>query len=324
MAGLHSAIVTGPSGEEIHCDEYGRVKVHFLWDRAGKTDDTSSCWVRVAQTHAGKWGGSWNLPRVGDEVLVGFVDSDPDRPVIIGSLYNAEQKPIYTLPTNKTQSGFKTKSSKAGAADNFNELRFEDKKGSEEINIQAEKDMTLLIKNNLTETVKKDRIETVEGNHTETIKLDRTETVEGKHTETIKLDRTETVDGKHTETIKLDRTQTITQGNESLTVKTGKMTTLVETGSQTTTVKTGNITHEASLGNISIKAGAGKIAIEAMQSITLTCGSSKIELSPTGVTISGMDISVKATMNITTEGALMATHKGGATLTIKGGIVMIN
>jgi len=340
MAGLHSAIVTGPSGEEIHCDEYGRVKVHFLWDRAGKTDDTSSCWVRVAQTHAGKWGGSWNLPRVGDEVLVGFVDSDPDRPVIIGSLYNAEQKPIYTLPANKTQSGFKTKSSKAGAADNFNELRFEDKKGSEEINIQAEKDMTLLIKNNLTETVKKDRLETVEGNHTETIKgnrtetvegkhtetikLDRTETVQGKHTETIKLDRTETVDGKHTETIKLDRTQTITQGNETLTVKTGKMTTLVETGSQTTTVKTGSITHEASLGNISIKAGAGKIALEALQSITLTCGTSKIELTPTGVKITGLDISVKATMNITTEGSLMATHKGGAMLTIKGGIVMIN
>ncbi|NDG49382.1 MAG: type VI secretion system tip protein VgrG, partial [Rhodospirillales bacterium] len=292
MAGLHSAIVTGPSGEEIHCDEYGRVKVHFLWDRAGKTDDTSSCWVRVAQTHAGKWGGSWNLPRVGDEVLVGFVDSDPDRPVIIGSLYNAEQKPIYTLPANKTQSGFKTKSSKAGAADNFNELRFEDKKGSEEINIQAEKDMTLLIKNNLTETVKKDR--------------------------------TELVEGKHTETIKLDRTQTITQGNETLTVKTGKMTTLVETGSQTTTVKTGSITHEASLGNISIKAGAGKIALEALQSITLTCGTSKIELTPTGVTITGLDISVKATMNITTEGSLMATHKGGAMLTIKGGIVMIN
>jgi len=322
MAGLHSAIVTGPSGEEIHCDEYGRVKVHFLWDRAGKTDDTSSCWVRVAQAHAGKWGGSWNLPRVGDEVLVGFVDSDPDRPVIIGSLYNAEQKPIYTLPANKTQSGFKTKSSKAGGADNFNELRFEDKKGSEEINIQAEKDMTILIKNNLTETVKKDRTETVEGNHTETIKLDRTETVEGKHTETTKLDRTETVEGKHTETITLDRTVTV-DGKHTETIKLDRTQTITQ-GNETLTVKTGSITHEASLGNISIKAGAGKIDIEAMQSITLTCGSSKIELTPMGVTISGMDISVKATMNITTEGSLMATHKGGATLTIKGGIVMIN
>ena len=142
MLGVHSAIVTGPAGEEIHCDEYGRVKVHFLWDRAGKRDDTSSCWVRVAQGFAGKWGGSWQLPRIGDEVLVAFVDGDPDRPIILGSVYNAEQKPIYTLPANKTQSGFKTKSSKGGGAANFNELRFEDKKGSEEINIQAEKDIT--------------------------------------------------------------------------------------------------------------------------------------------------------------------------------------
>ncbi|MEI6160826.1 MAG: type VI secretion system tip protein TssI/VgrG, partial [Roseococcus sp.] len=121
MLGVHSAIVTGPNGEEIHCDEYGRVKVHFLWDRAGKTDDTSSCWVRVAQSFSGKWGGSWTLPRVGDEVLIAFVDGDPDRPVAIGSVYNAEQKPIYALPANKTQSGIKTKSSKGGGASNFNE-----------------------------------------------------------------------------------------------------------------------------------------------------------------------------------------------------------
>lgn len=274
MAGLHSAIVTGPSGEEIHCDEYGRVRVHFLWDRAGKRDDTSSCWVRVAQSHAGKWGGSWNLPRVGDEVLVAFVDGDPDRPIILGSVYNAEQKPIYTLPANKTQSGFKTKSSKGGGASNFNELRFEDKKGSEEINIQAEKDITLLIKNDRTETVKNNR--------------------------------TETVDGKHTETVKLDRTATITQGNESLTVKMGDMATLVK------------------LGNISTKASLGKIEIEAMQSITLTCGQSKIEMTPMGITLTGMTIDVKAQMMLNTKGGLMAKHEAGAMMIIKGGIVMIN
>jgi type VI secretion system secreted protein VgrG len=291
MAGLHSAIVTGPSGEEIHCDEYGRVKVHFLWDRAGKTDDTSSCWVRVAQSHAGKWGGSWHLPRIGDEVLVGFVDADPDRPIIIGSLYNAEQKPIYTLPGNKTQSGFKTRSSKGGGATNFNELRFEDKKGSEEIHIQAERDMTLLIKHDRTETVKNDR--------------------------------TETVDGKHTETIKLDRSLTITQGNQSLVVKTGNMDTKVEMGNQSTLVKMGNIAHEASLGNISVKAGVGKIEMTALQSITLTCGMSKIEMTPTGISLSSLQIDVKATLALNTD-AVFATHKAGGIMTIKGGIVMIN
>ena len=273
MQGVHSAIVTGPSGEEIHCDEYGRVKVHFLWDRAGKTDDTSSCWVRVAQSFSGKWGGSWTLPRVGDEVLVAFVDGDPDRPVAIGSVYNAEQKPIYALPANKTQSGIKTKSSKGGGAANFNELRFEDKKGSEEINIQAEKDMTLLIKNDRTETVKNNR--------------------------------TEIVDGKHTETTKLDRTATVTQGNESLTVKMGNMDTLVK------------------MGNITTKASMGKIEIEAMQSITLKVGMSKIHMTPTSISIESLTIDVKASLALNTQG-LLATHKADAIMTVKGALVLIN
>ena len=273
MLGVHSASVTGPSGEEIHCDEYGRVKVHFLWDRAGKRDDTSSCWVRVAQSHAGKWGGAWNLPRIGDEVLVAFVDGDPDRPIILGSVYNAEQKPIYALPANKTQSGFKTRSSKGGGASNFNELRFEDKKGQEEINIQAEKDITLLVKND--------------------------------RTETIKRHRTEVVDGKHTETVKLDRTATITQGNEALTVKMGKMDTLVQ------------------MGNITTKASMGKIEIEAMQSITLTCGQSKIHMTPMSISIESMQIDVKASLALNTSGVIV-NHKATAMMMIKGGIVMIN
>ncbi|WP_424813018.1 type VI secretion system Vgr family protein [Roseococcus sp. YIM B11640] len=273
MNGVHSAIVTGPNGEEIHCDEYGRVKVHFLWDRAGKRDDTSSCWVRVGQSFSGKWGGSWTLPRVGDEVLVAFVDGDPDRPVIIGSVYNSEQKPIYQLPANKTQSGIKTRSSKGGGASNFNELRFEDKKGSEEIHIQAEKDMTLLIKNDRTETVRNNR--------------------------------TETVDGKHTETVKLDRTATVSQGNEKLTVEMGNMDTLVK------------------LGNITEKASLGKIEIEAMQSITLTVGTSKLHITPVGISLEAMQIDVKAQLALNTEG-LMSTHKGNAMMVVKGGLVMIN
>ncbi|WP_314073846.1 type VI secretion system Vgr family protein [Roseococcus pinisoli] len=273
MLGVHSAVVTGPSGEEIHCDEYGRIKVHFLWDRAGKRDDTSSCWVRVAQSFAGKWGGSWTLPRVGDEVLVAFENGDPDRPIAIGSVYNAEQKPIYSLPANKTQSGFKTRSSKGGGAANFNELRFEDKKGSEEINIQAEKDMTLLIKND--------------------------------RTETIKRHRTETVDGKHTETTKLDRTATVTQGNDKLTIDMGNLDRLVK------------------MGNITEKASMGTIKYEAMQSITLTCGQSKIHMTPMSISIESLQIDVKASLALNTQG-LMATHKADAMLTLKGGLVMIN
>lgn len=280
MAGIHNALVTGPSGEEIHCDEYGRVKLHFLWDRAGPKDDSSSCWVRVAQGVAGRWGGSWMLPRVGDEVLVAFLNGDPDRPVVIGSVFNADQKPIYALPANKTQSGIKTRSSKGGGSFNFNELRFEDKQGSEEISVQAEKDMTLLIKND----------------RTETIKGTRTETIEKNQTATIKGNRTETLDGKHTETVKLDRSTTVSQGNDSLVV---------------------------SMGNISAKASAGKIEMEAMQSITLVCGQSKIEITPASITIQSVTVNVTGTAMLSTKGP-MAQHSADGMMTIKGGVVMIN
>jgi type VI secretion system secreted protein VgrG len=264
MPGVHSAIVTGPSGEEIHCDEYGRVKVHFHWDRGGKRDDSSTCWIRVAQGFAGRWGGSWMLPRVGDEVLVAFVDGDVDRPVVIGSVYNAEQKPIYALPANKTQSGIKTRSSKGGGASNFNELRFEDKKGAEEINVQAEKDVQILVKNDRTERIKHNRTEFVENDHTERVTNNRSATIE--------------------------------RGNE---------TRLVEKG------------------NISEKASMGKIEVEAMQSITLKCGSSKITMTPAEITVESVQIKIKGQAMLQSE-APMAEHKGTGMMTIKGGIVLIN
>jgi type VI secretion system secreted protein VgrG len=280
---VQTAIVTGPPGEDIHTDEFGRVKLRFLWDRLAKNDDTSSCWARVAQSFGGAWGGSWTLPRVGDEVLVAFLDGDPDRPIVIGAVYNAEQKPIYALPANKTQSGIRTRSSKGGSRSNFNELRFEDKKGAEEIHVQAEKDLTILVKNDRTEKVVRHR--------------------------------TETVDGKHTETTKLDRTATVTEGHEKLTINKGNMTTQVDLGNYDRLVKTGNISEKASLG---------KIEIEAMQSITLKCGTSKIHMTPTNITIEAMMIKVDAKMMLETKGGMMAKHEAGALMIIKSGLVLIN
>jgi type VI secretion system secreted protein VgrG len=280
---VQTAIVTGPPGEDIHTDEFGRVKLRFLWDRLAKNDDTSSCWARVAQSFGGAWGGSWTLPRVGDEVLVAFLDGDPDRPIVIGAVYNAEQKPIYALPANKTQSGIRTRSSKGGGRSNFNELRFEDKKGAEEIHVQAEKDLTILVKNDRTEKVVRHR--------------------------------TETVDGKHTETTKLDRTATVTEGHEKLTINKGNMTTQVDLGNYDRLVKTGNISEKASLG---------KIEIEAMQSITLKCGTSKIHMTPTNITIEAMMIKVDAKMMLETKGGMMAKHEAGALMIIKSGLVLIN
>jgi type VI secretion system secreted protein VgrG len=153
VQGPQTAMVVGPSADEIYTDEYGRVKVQFHWDRYGKKDENSSCWVRVSQLWAGtKWGGI-HIPRIGQEVVVSFLEGDPDRPMITGSVYNANCMPPYDLAGNKTQSGIKSRSTKGGGPDNFNELRFEDKKGGEEVYLHAEKDLTVKVEDSEAETV---------------------------------------------------------------------------------------------------------------------------------------------------------------------------
>ncbi|MDX2427109.1 MAG: type VI secretion system Vgr family protein, partial [Xanthomonadales bacterium] len=185
VQGPQTAIVVGPSGEEIYTDEFGRVKVQFHWDRYGKDDENSSCWIRVSQLWAGtKWGGM-HIPRIGQEVIVSFMEGDPDKPVITGRVYNAECMPPYTLEQSKTQSGIKSRSSKGGGPDNFNEIRMEDKKGSEELYIQAEKNENILVKNN--------KGETVGNNETISIGNDREETVGHNETITVGNDRVEMV-----------------------------------------------------------------------------------------------------------------------------------
>ncbi len=164
IPGTQVAVVVGKSGEEIWTDQYGRVKVQFFWDQMGKLDEKSSCWIRVSQPWAGKqWGGVF-LPRIGQEVIVSFLDGNPDRPLIIGTLYNASQTLPYTLPGEQTKSSIKSSSSKGGSG--FNELRFDDKSGSEELFLQAQKDMNITVLNNYTSTVTKDYSLKVTGNIT--------------------------------------------------------------------------------------------------------------------------------------------------------------
>jgi type VI secretion system secreted protein VgrG len=291
MPGLHVAIVTGPAGEEIHTDEFGRIKIRFLWDRTPGEHDATSCWVRVAQPFAGAWGGTWFLPRVGDEVLVGFVDGDPDVPVVVGSLYNGDAKPPFALPANKTQSGLKTRSSKEGGKDNFNQLYFDDKKGSEEVNFQAEKDFNLLIKNNRTEEVKNDR--------------------------------TETVLGKHTENITKDRTLTVKEGNNALTVTKGNWDLDTKQGNISTKAGMGNISVKADMGDIDTKAALGSITDEAMQKIVLKVGGNSITIDQSGIEIKGIMIKIAASAMYEIKGPL-GQVKADAMLIIKGGLVMIN
>jgi type VI secretion system secreted protein VgrG len=171
--GVQTAIVCGPAGNEIHCDKYGRVKVQFHWDRKNKRDDNSSHWIRISNTMAGANWGQISIPRIGQEVIVSFLEGDPDRPIITGRVYNDQQMPPYGLPDNKTQSGFKSRSSPGGGSADFNEFRFEDKKGSEQVYLHAQKNFDEVIEEQHTITVqKKDQITKVEqGNRTITVSM---------------------------------------------------------------------------------------------------------------------------------------------------------
>lgn len=186
VQGAQTAIVVGPKGEEIWTDEYGRVKLHFHWDRYDDSNEESSCWVRVSQIWAGQGWGAMHIPRIGHEVIVEFLEGDPDRPIITGRVYNGENGVPYDLPANATQSGIKSRSSKGGSAKNFNEIRMEDKKGSEELYIQAEKNEKIKVKNN--------KSESVGANETINIGHNRKETVGNDETLHVKNDRNRTVD----------------------------------------------------------------------------------------------------------------------------------
>ncbi|MGA8054090.1 MAG: type VI secretion system Vgr family protein, partial [Burkholderiales bacterium] len=206
LQGPQTAIVVGPAGDEIYTDEYGRVKVQFHWDRYGKKNENSSCWVRVSHPWAGKNWGMVAIPRIGQEVIVDFLEGDPDQPIITGRVYNADQMPPYELPANKTQTGAKSRSSTGGSGANFNEIRFEDKKGSEQLYIHAEKNQDNIVENDETTSVGHDRTETVGNNETITIGVDRTESVGNNETISIGVNRTETVGANESITIGANRT----------------------------------------------------------------------------------------------------------------------
>ena len=212
VQGPQTAVVVGPGGEEIFTDKYGRVKVQFHWDRLGKKNEKSSCWVRVSHPWAGKNFGAIHIPRMGQEVVVNFLEGDPDQPLITGRVYNAEQMPPWELPANATQSGILTRSSKGGSVANANALRFEDKKGSEQVWLHAEKNQDIEVENDETHCVGHDRTKTIDHDETVHVKHDRTETVD--HDETIRIhhDRKETVDND--EMLKIGRDQAETIGRD--------------------------------------------------------------------------------------------------------------
>nr|WP_312231996.1 type VI secretion system tip protein TssI/VgrG [Pseudomonas sp.] len=217
VQGPQTAMVVGPKGEEIWTDQFGRVKVHFYWDRHDQSNENSSCWIRVSQNWAGKNWGAIQIPRIGQEVIVSFLEGDPDRPIITGRVYNAEQTVPYDLPANATQSGVKSRSSKGGTPANFNEIRMEDKKGEEQLFIHAEKNQDIEVENDETHWVGHDRSKTIDNDETVHVKHDRTETVDNNETITIGVDRSEKVGNNETITIGVNRTEQV-GSNETISI----------------------------------------------------------------------------------------------------------
>lgn len=303
VSGSQTAMVVGPSGEEIWTDEHGRVKVQFHWDRLGVKDENSSCWVRVSQSWTGKGWGSLFLPRIGQEVVISFVDGDPDRPLVTGCVYNADNKTPVALPAMQTQSTIKSRSSKGGAAGN--ELRMEDKKDAEELYFHAQKNMKIDIENDLTTVLH-------EGAEVHTLeKGDRTVDVQtGKETHGVKGTRELTITGNETHTNKADYKQTVT-GNYELKV----------TGNLVIDV-TGSITIKAD-SSMSSKAGT-TLSNESGTSLTNKAGTELTNQAGTG-------LKNKAGTTLDNEGAMVnskasatQTVDGGGMLTLKGGMVKIN
>jgi type VI secretion system secreted protein VgrG len=264
MRGPHLATVTGKAGEEIWTDSYGRIKVQFPWDREGKNDEQSSCWIRVSQSTTGKNWGTMSIPRIGEEVIVEFLDGNPDRPIVTGRVYNAQRMPPETLATAQAKTVFRTRSTKDADATAFHELTFDDTKGSESILFQSERDFTRIVENN----------------------------------DILKVGFEKTTPG--------DRTIEI-YNNQKVTVGLGS--------------------------------GNGTYTLEAAKSILLKCGSSTIELTPQGITLTATSITLKASDALTAQAASVtaksdaamtfnagadATLQGGGNVTIKGALVKIN
>ncbi|MBM2714682.1 type VI secretion system tip protein VgrG [Mesorhizobium caraganae] len=207
MRGPQTATVVGPSGEEIFTDKYARVKVQFHWDRLGKKDQKSSCFVRVSQTWAGSGWGFIQIPRIGQEVIVDFIEGNPDLPIITGRVYNASQMPPYGLPGNATQSGWKSNSSKGGGG--YNELMFEDKAGSELVNFQAQKDHHLLIKNDRKKLVQHDQSDRIDHDAKHSVGHNLDEDVGNNKTVKVGVDQTTNIGSNDTETVGKNRSLTV-------------------------------------------------------------------------------------------------------------------
>jgi len=269
VEGVQTAIVAGPSGEEIYTDEHGRVKVQFHWDREGARDENSSCWIRVASSFAGGNYGCIFTPRIGQEVLIDFVEGDPDRPIITGRVYNADNMPPYKLPDEKTKSAIKTNSSIGGGG--FNEIRFEDKKGEEEIFIHGEKNIDVRIKNDRKEWIGNDRHLIVKRDKAEKVERDKHVIIKQDVLQEISRDRNLKIGGK--EAIEVANSRSVkVQGD------------VIEQFSKN---------HSEQVSQDYYLKG-NNVVIEAMTGLTVKAGSNFVTIDSSGVSIKGSMVMINS------------------------------
>ncbi|WP_260430182.1 type VI secretion system Vgr family protein [Burkholderia cenocepacia] len=316
IVGPQTAVVVGPEGEEIYTDNLGRVKVQFHWDRLGKRDQVSSCWVRVGQPWAGRGFGMIQIPRIGDEVVVIFLDGNPDRPLIISSVYNSANMPPWGLPASATQSGILTRSTKTGNVNTANAIRFEDKKGAEEVWLHAEKDQRIEVEHDESHWVGNDRKKNIDHDETVHVGHDRTETVDNNETITIGVDRTERVGSNETLTVGGNREETI-EGLQNLLIALASTETIglakaltigagynIAVGGAMNTMVGLAKAEEVGLSKNTVvgkswEVKVGKtLTMQAGDRIELICGTSKITLLPDAVHIEAKEIHLPAANKI--------------------------
>ncbi len=327
--GPQTAVVIGPSGEEIYTDKYGRVKVKFFWDTVAPSDDTTSVWCRVGQSGAGPGFGTFMVPRIGQEVIVEFLNGDPDTPIITGAVYNGTNLPDTSFGTaaDNTIQGIRTNSSKGGGG--YNEIKIDDKKGSELFSLHAQKDLKWVVdKGDETRDLN-------EGSRTTTIhKGDETLVVtEGKRTTTIKGDEATTIQsgdlthevtqGDVTRTIKAGKRTTTIEGDDVKTIKTGDHKTTVSTGNREATISSGNDKLTVSVGNVTIAVNVGSHKTTAGSAVEITCGGSSIKMDPMSISLKAPNVTIEGSLMLQTKG-LMIQQEASAMHIVKGGIVMIN
>jgi type VI secretion system secreted protein VgrG len=331
VQGPQTAVVVGPAGDEIHTDKYGRVKVQFHWDRYGNKDQQSSCWIRVSHPWAGKGWGAVSIPRIGQEVIVDFLEGDPDQPIITGRVYNAECMPPYGLPAGGVVSGIKSNTHKGAG---YNEMSMDDTAGKEKITIHAQYDMNTTVENNQTTTV--------HNNRTDTIDVDDSETVGNNQTCSVGVDQTITVGSNQSvsvganQTVAVGANQDITVG-ASRSVTVGANETVVIGASQAVTVGAGQTIGVGAGRSTQVGAGedlvigAGRntsvsasdllsvgadLTLGAGGTITITNGGASITFSGSTITISA------ATINVAGSGAVNVEASGN--LTLKGAQIQEN